>query len=62
MPEGLQEYFRNLDFIDYLGFLTTILIVIAYFSGAIYVVYSFFMTKFHKYKDPIDPFYDPRNF
>ncbi len=61
MSEGLQEYFRNIDFIDYLGFLTTILIVIAYFSGAIYVVYSFFMTKFNKFKEPVDPYYDPRS-
>ena len=62
MSEGLQEYFRNVDFIDYLGFLTTVLIVVAYFSGAIYVVYSYFMNKFNKFQGPDDPFYDPRNF
>ncbi|HEY5124071.1 MAG TPA: hypothetical protein VIK14_10075 [Ignavibacteria bacterium] len=60
MNETIFDYLRNMDLIDYLGILTTIVIVIAYFSGSIFLFYNFIMTKLHLYKSPRDPYYDPR--
>jgi hypothetical protein len=60
MNEGIYEYLRNVDFIDYLGLLTSAAIVIAYFTGGLYMIFNFFTSKFGREKGPIDPYYDPR--
>ncbi len=60
MNETIVDYLRNVDIIDYVGLLTTIVIVVSYVLGIIFLVYNFFMTRFHKYKSPADPLYDPR--
>jgi hypothetical protein len=60
MSQGIIEYLKNIDFIDFLGILTSILIVIAYFSGGLYMIFNFFVVKFNKVKTPSDPYYDPR--
>jgi hypothetical protein len=61
MAEGIIEYLKNVDLIDYLGLLTSIMIVVAYVSGGFYMIYNFFATKFGKVKAPADPYYDPRD-
>jgi len=61
MAEGIIEYLKNVNFIDYLGLLTSIMIVVAYVTGFIYMIYNFFVVKLGKVKGPSDPYYDPRD-
>jgi len=60
MSEGIIEYLKNVDFIDYLGLLTSVMIVVAYLTGGLYMIFNFFAVKFGREKGPIDPYYDPR--
>jgi hypothetical protein len=60
MQESISEFFRNLTFVDYLGLLTSLMIIVAYLFGGIFMVYNYFAVKSGKLTGPADPFYDPR--
>jgi len=43
--ETIVDYLRNTDFIDYISLLFTIIILVAYLGGIIYIIYDYFRER-----------------
>lgn len=44
-PVTIFEYLANMDFIDYLSSLFTVLIILAYVVGTLYLLWTWFTTR-----------------
>ena len=49
--ETIVDYLRNTDFVDYISLLFTILILVAYIGGIIYIIYDYFNERAKRSQD-----------
>ncbi|MBC8485218.1 MAG: hypothetical protein H8D45_04165 [Bacteroidetes bacterium] len=49
--ETIVDYLKNTDFVDYISLLFTILILVAYIGGIIYIIYDYFNERAKRSQD-----------